>query len=578
MAQKCGSKTSEVSKTSEGEGPKTQDAMKKGLKYQLISLGCMGIVGFVPSNNIALAYEQPNIILLMSDDQGWKQTGYYGSSTVVSPNLDTMAASGLQLNRFYATSPVCAPTRASALTGRHHNRHGCLNVDNCVLDTEETTLAEAVKQANYVTGHFGKWHMGSFTGPKASTPGENGFDQWVSSKLFFDLDATDFVRNGEDEPQIDGDGSDFIVEEAIDFIEDAVNNGDKFLAVIWYASPHNPWEALDSDKAVFSTLSDDEQNFYGELYAMDRSIGTLRTKLTALGIEQNTLLWFMGDNGPQDTNPDNQASGGLKGSKGDLWEGGIRVPGLIEWPEMMSSAKTNIPVSTLDIYPTILDILDITVENQAELDGVSILPLLEGTMTERTGAIPFWYDKSIDTLTDIDVGHAVWMNEVYKLHKIVDTDGTVEYQLYNMKNDAVEETDLSSTNTSAAEGMKTLLETWQQTVLDDFTEDETVVIDSGETIGASETAPNPAASAILAESNTLFSWAEQNFPTYFSPSNAVTQSIEGYFARYYSETDTWLGTKGGVVYVYGTRFNDIQPAGFSIKTVGAVTDYIPATH
>ncbi|MDM8561069.1 sulfatase-like hydrolase/transferase [Candidatus Parabeggiatoa sp. HSG14] len=543
--------------------------MKKGLKYLLISLGCIGISEFIPNHNVALANEQPNIILLMSDDQGWKQTGYSGSSTVISPNLDTMADSGMQLNRFYATAPVCAPTRASVLTGRHHNRHGCFNVKNCVLDTQETTLAEAVKQADYVTGHFGKWHIGYFDGPKASTPGDNGFDQWVSSRLFFDLDATDFVRNGEDEPQVDGDGSDFIVKEAISFIEDAVNNGDKFLAVIWFAAPHDPWEALDSDKAIFDNLTEEEQNFYGEIYAMDRSIGTLRTKLKELNIEQDTLLWFMGDNGPQDTNPDPKASGALKGSKGDLWEGGIRVPALIEWPAVITSVKTTIPASTLDIYPTILDILDITVENQAELDGVSILPLLEGTMTKRTDAIPFWYDKNIDTLTDIDVGHAVWMNERYKLHKIMDTSGTVEYQLYNMKNDAVEKSNLSSTNTSLLESLKTRLTTWQQTVLNDLNGDEKVVID------VSETTPNY---PVAPESDTLFNFGEQNFSAYFSSPNAVTQSIDGYFARYYSKTDTWLGTKDGAVYVYGTLFNDIPPVGLSIKNVGMVTDYTARGH
>ncbi len=345
--------------------------------------------GSQPTNRLTLFY------LLMTDDQGWNQTGYYGSSTVLSPNLDMMAANGVQFNRFYATAPVCSPTRASLLTGRHHNRHGCFNVKNCVLDTEETTLAEAVKQANYVTGHFGKWHIGNLNGPNSSSPGDNGFDQWVSSKLFFDLDATDFVRNGEDEPQIDGDGSDFIVEEAIQFIEEAVNNGNKFLAVIWYGAPHAPWSALDSDKALFSTLSEEEQNYYGELYAMDRSIGTLRTKLEALGIDQDTQLWFTSDNGAHKKGTDPEANGTLTGGKGDLWEGGIRVPAVIEWPEVMTSAETQIPVSALDIYPTILDILNITVENQPELDGASILPLLQGTMTERTDAIPFWFDTSI---------------------------------------------------------------------------------------------------------------------------------------------------------------------------------------
>lgn len=416
----------------------------------------------------ATSFPRPNIILLMSDDQGWAETGYDGHPLAQTPNLDAMAQAGMVFNRFYATAPVCSPTRVSILTGRHHYRSGCFGVMNCTLDQQETTLAEVLQGAGYATGHFGKWHIGRLRGPQSSSPGDNGFEQWVSARLFFDLNADSFVENGQPLPAINGDGSDFIMAEALSFIEQSVSRDQPFFAIIWYAAPHLPWEALPADKTPFSGLSEDEQNYYGELYAMDRTIGILRQRLRDLGVADNTLLWFNSDNGPVREMADSGA-GGLRGYKDTLWEGGIRVPAIIEWPaRLRGSFTTDVPASTLDIYPTILEAAGIALDNTVTLDGMSLLPVLDGTMTERSNPIPFWYDREVEVLSSQNMGHAVWLKEPYKLHRIVASSGHVSYELYNLVTDPSESTNLADTHSDVVEQMAAELETWQNNVWADL--------------------------------------------------------------------------------------------------------------
>ncbi len=422
-------------------------------------------IATVPPATLSL---RPNIILLMSDDQGWAETGYHGHSIAQTPNLNAMAQSGLVFNRFYATAPVCSPTRVSILTGRHHYRSNCFGVMDCTLDQQETTLAEVLQDAGYATGHFGKWHIGRLRGPQSSSPGDNGFEQWVSSRLFFDLNSDIFVKNGQPLSAINGDGSDFIVAEALSFIEQSISHNQPFFAIIWYAAPHTPWEALAADKAPFNGLSEDEQNYYGELYAMDRTIGILRQRLKDLGVADNTLLWFNSDNGPMPKMA-HLGTGGLRGYKNTLWEGGIRVPAIIEWPaRLRESFTTDVPASTLDIYPTILEAAGIAVDNTVTLDGMSLLPALDGTMTERSSPIPFWYDKDIEVLSSQNMGHAVWLKEPYKLHKIADTSDNVTYQLYNIVTDPFESTDLAHTHSDIVKQMAANLNLWQKNVWTDL--------------------------------------------------------------------------------------------------------------
>jgi arylsulfatase A-like enzyme len=406
---------------------------------------------------------RPNLVLCMTDDQGWGDTSYNGNKFLKTPNLDAMAAAGLRFDDFYAAAPVCSPTRGSVLTGRHPNRFGCFTFGKPIR-RQEMTIARAVKQAGYRTGHFGKWHLNGVSGPGKPiaakdplNPGAMGFDEWLSVSNYFDLNPV-MSRNGEP-VQCTGDGSDVIMEEALRFIGDSAKRKTPFLAVIWYGSPHSPHKALEKDKQPYANLSARQQNYYGELAAVDRSMGRLRAELRTLGIAQNTLVWFCSDNGGAFGST---STGGLRGGKATLWEGGVRVPGILEWPARIARpAVTDCRCSTLDIYPTLVDLLGLRVAGQIEpIDGVSLAPLLAGRMAERPRPMPFWVHGDGAALIDGS----------YKLHVLQPAGrpgqppAAPAVQLYDLAKDPKETTDLAAAQPDRVAAMKATLEAWQTSV------------------------------------------------------------------------------------------------------------------
>jgi arylsulfatase A-like enzyme len=377
---------------------------------------------------------RPNIILLMTDDQGWGQTGYYNHPVLKTPNLDKMAANGIRFDRFYAGAPVCSPTRASVLTGRTNDRTG-VYTHGYALRQQEKTLAEALKQQGYATAHFGKWHLDGLVGPGVPIladdpygPGRFGFDEWISVTNFFDIDP--LMSDNGTFREYQGTTSDIIVDLALQFIGKNAAEGKPFFAVIWDGSPHNPWRTTDKDKAGFEEFDENSQNHYGELVAFDRSVGTLRGKLRDLGIAENTLIWYCSDNGGLSgitpTTVEN-----LRGFKGSLWEGGIRVPAIIEWPAKVKPSVTDFPVSTMDIFPTIAEIAGIP--DSARIfpqDGLSVHNVMLGNASEREKPIPFRFEK----------GGALLDND-FKLY--TDDRESGHFQLFNLTGDPEETTDVS---------------------------------------------------------------------------------------------------------------------------------------
>ncbi len=316
------------------------------------------VVAFVSFGTQAIrAAKFPNIVLVMADDQGWGQTGYYNHPILKTPNLDVMASAGLRFDRFYAAGPVCSPTRASVLTGRTHDRTGVLS-HGFALHRQERTIGAALKKAGFATGHFGKWHLNGVRGPGVPVldsdphhPGHFGFEHWLTVTNFFDMNPV-MSRMGKFE-EFQGDSSEIIVAEALKFMEQSQQKDKPFFTVIWYGSPHSPWVASEQDQIKGETQR--SANHHGELVAMDRSIGTLRAGLRKLGVADNTLVWFCSDNGGL-KGVGHDSVGGLRGNKGSLWEGGIRVPGIIEWPSGIKPRVTSHPASTMDILPTLVDL------------------------------------------------------------------------------------------------------------------------------------------------------------------------------------------------------------------------------
>ncbi len=409
----------------------------------------------ISAGHPSLAQTKPHIIFVMADDMGWGQTGYRNHPVLKTPNLDKMAASGLRFERFYAGAPVCSPTRASVLTGRANDRAGVLS-HGYALRRQEKTIAQALRGAGYVTGHFGKWHLDGLKGPGVPIlpndeyhPGRFGFDEWVSVSNFYDLDPL-MSRGGKIEP-FHGDSSEIAVAEAVNFLKRHLSSGKPMFAVVWYGTPHSPFKALPSDKAAFAHLDEDSANHYGELVAMDRSIGTLRAALRDLAIADNTLLVFCSDNGglPKITP---ETVGGLRGNKGSAFEGGLRVPGIIEWPAAIKPRVTHYPACTMDLFPTVADILGLPADTMIQpVDGISLKPLFASELAPREKPIPFRFGSK-----------AALVDNRHKL--VTENLKGGSFQLYDLADDPAETRDLAAAQPGRFEEMKKALLAWNESV------------------------------------------------------------------------------------------------------------------
>lgn len=369
-----------------------------------LSLGIVFVL-----TTVCVSADRPNIILCMGDDHGWDETGYNGHPHLKTPVLDEMASTGLRLDHFYSAHPSCSPTRGSVITGRHPIRYGT-HAPNWSLRPEEISVAQILGKAGYSCGHFGKWHLGPVKADSPTSPGAFGFDEWLSHDNFFEMDPV-LSRNGAAPKKIKGEGSKVIIDETIRFIGNAKKSEKPFFAVVWFGSPHEPYSGLPEDLALYDDLPESYQKRsvkltsnetgkpetrrldkvlrerFAEITAMDRSIGKLREYLKSEGLKQNTLLWYCGDNGVPDSG---RVATPFRGQKGLVYEGGIRVPGVIEWPERIPKpAVSSVNSVTSDMLPTICDLIELPLPNRT-LDGVSLKPLIDGKMTSRPKPICFW--------------------------------------------------------------------------------------------------------------------------------------------------------------------------------------------
>jgi arylsulfatase A-like enzyme len=439
---------------------------------------------------------KPNIVLCMADDQGWGDMAYNGHPVLKTPNFDAMAAESLRFDRFYAAAPVCSPTRGSVVTGRHPNRFGCFKWGH-TLRPQEVTVAEALKTAGYVTGHFGKWHLGSVRNGSPVNLGASGFDEWLSAPNFFDNDPI-LSREGV-AVQTEGESSMVTVDAAIEFIRKHAETPQPFLAVVWFGSPHGPHRAVERDRALYADQKENLRDFYGEITGMDRAFGKLRQELRTLGIADDTVLWYCSDNGGLKT----ESSGG-RGRKGQIYEGGLRVPAILEWPARYPGRRVSkVPCNTSDIYPTLLDIVGVRIENQPPLDGISLVPVIAGKMKTRPKPIGFWNhptggistpsakwmaellaaQKAGDRTGDLErlrldageikkqypqdsfPGHSAWLDWPWKLHRIQGKNDNVRWELYNLADDPREKNSVLAENSDKAANMKSQLEAWLKSVV-----------------------------------------------------------------------------------------------------------------
>ncbi len=448
---------------------------------------------------------RPNIIIIVSDDQGWGDVAYNGHPILRTPHLDGLARDGVRLDRFYAAAPVCSPTRGSILTGRHPSRYGVNWAYDGRLPAEEVTLAAILRDAGYRTGHFGKWHLGQLSRTlqqgsggahkpspdRYAPPWDRGFDTAFSSAgrmpthnpYHYPLDEGGrfpprMILSHEDlstDPSyrwpenywtgsgcfvdeiLEGDDSAIIMDRALAFMAEAAS---PFFACIWFHTPHTPVVAGPQWRERYAELSIEEQHWYGALEAMDYQIGRLLRVLAERSLGKDTLIWFCSDNGPSYVHPFGSA-GPFSGRKGTLWEGGIRVPAIIHWPGVLPrGGVVDAPLSTSDMLPTVLALAGIPFQPPHVLDGGDVSPLLRGDQTRRAEPVFFHSPlrRADNPWADPDRFQAAVQ---IGAHKLLTVDAGARWKLFDLDRDPGETDDLAPLHSGLAEALKEAYLHWR---------------------------------------------------------------------------------------------------------------------
>lgn len=411
---------------------------------------------------------RPNVILVMCDDLGYGDTGFNGNETIKTPSLDRLAQEGARFTRFYAGGPVCSPTRGTCLTGRHYYRYGITTANEGTLPKQEMTLQRLFKQQGYRTGHFGKWHLGTLTkemkdgrrgGPDDtqlfSPPWEHDFDICFSTEvavpLWNPMDNQPFESKYWHEDgsyatdNLEGDDSRVIMDRVIPFLEEAKEREQPFFTVIWFHAPHAPVVAGPAYRAMYGGYPENEQHYYGCITAMDEQVGRLNDWLKRSGLDEDTIIWFCSDNGPEGDGSNATrncgSTGGLRGRKRSLFNGGVAVPTLLKWPKYVEPGSVlEMPCSTLDFLPTLIEEVGVAMPDDRPIDGESLLPYLKGETDRRVKPIPFRYVSSRQSMFQSPTFGLI--DNDYKLLTNFSEDGQ-EDMVFNLLNDPFEENNIA---------------------------------------------------------------------------------------------------------------------------------------
>jgi len=389
----------------------------------------------------------PNIILFLADDLGYGDLGCYGHPIIKSPNLDAFAKQGVRLTQCYSGSAVCSPSRSALLTGRTPHRNGVYTWiaegAEVHLRTSEITLPSLLKGAGYNTCHSGKWHLnGLFNNPAQPQPGDHGYEWWMATQNNAGPtheNPNNFVRNGQPVGQMQGYSAPLVVSEAVTWLKEKRDPAKPFFLAVWTHEPHYPIKSDPTFKALYPDLTDDVQReHHANVTQMDHAFGNLMKALDEQKLTDSTFVFFTSDNGPEGDGiktPGRGSSGGLRGRKRDLHEGGIRVPGIARWPSKIQPGTTSdVPVIGSDMFPTMLAVAGVQPSKDRVLDGVNVLPVLDGSAAKVERPQPLFWRLHMAPNARIAMRVDEW--------KILATAELTEFELYDINNDPKETTDL----------------------------------------------------------------------------------------------------------------------------------------
>lgn len=427
------------------------------------------------------ATDRPNIILIVTDDQGYGDLGATGNPVIETPHLDALARQSAQMRQFYV-SPVCSPTRASLMTGRYNYRTGVVDtyIGRSMMHPEEVTLAEVLKPRGYQSGIFGKWHLGDCYPMRAI---DQGFDEALvhfggglaqpSDLLENGRRYTDVTlfRNGQPTPT-HGYCTDVYFREALGFMEKNVKLKNPFFAYIATNAPHDPFDDVPAElleKYQGKNLKDvlpppegkmgERTDAVARVFAMieniDRNVGTLTRKLEEWGVKENTLVIFMTDNGPNTR----RYVGAMRGMKGQVYDGGIRTSFFLHWPRQVRAGQaSDVPVAHIDLMPTLAAAAGAPMPTDRTIDGRNFLPLLRGDSTN-------WPDRALYLQWHRGDVPLPFVNFAARSsrYKLLSVDGTT-FELYDVLADPGEATNLAAAQPAVLERMKLAYRRWYDDV------------------------------------------------------------------------------------------------------------------
>ena len=419
----------------------------------------------------------PNVILIITDDQGYGDLSFNGNPNIITPALDNFAAESVRFNNFYV-SPVCALTRSSLMTGRYSLRTGVRDTYNggAIMASSEVTLAEMLKQANFTTGIFGKWHLGD---NYPSRPSDQGFDESLIHLAggmgqvgdftnYFKKDTSYFDpilwHNNEQKPY-KGYCSDIFTENAIEFIEKNKNN--PFFCYLSFNAPHNPLQVPDEYYQAYKTLDptdgidpelipnekisektkDNTRKVYAMVTNIDDNLKKLFNKVDELGIKDNTVVIFMTDNGPQHA----RYIAGMKGRKSSVYNGGIRVPFFLRFPAIFNgNQEVNQITAHIDLLPTLSKLCNVEMPRDRKIDGRSFIPSINSEKLPERSFFSYWTRKYPELFNNIALQRGQ-----FKLIGKTDYNSPIEnFELYDTYNDPFEKNNLVTQKKSIALSLK----------------------------------------------------------------------------------------------------------------------------
>ena len=415
---------------------------------------------------------RPNIVFILIDDMGWMDLGYQGSPYYESPHIDALARSGMIFNQAYSNAPNCAPTRAALMSGQYAPRHGVYTVasaergesrfrqlipttNTTELDTAIVTLPEALQEVGYVTGHFGKWHLGS----GIHAPESQGFDVANLGRT----DRHHFVQPDPEGPEVYL--TDYLTDEAVSFID--AHAAQPFFLYLSHYAVHTPIEAKDQLIERFrekpGAAGHNDPTYAAMIQSVDEGVGRIVQQLEEQGIRDNTMIIFMSDNGGYGPITDMAP---LKGAKGMLYEGGIRVPLIVSWPAAVEAgSQSEEPVISLDFYPTLLDAAGQNHEGLL-LDGESLVPVLTQEQPLSRDALYWHFPAYLEAYRDMNTPWRTTPAGAIRQgpYKLIEFFGENRLELYHLGNDIGETQNLADAEPERVRALHEKLRLWREAV------------------------------------------------------------------------------------------------------------------